>query len=106
MRTLSIDIETYSSTDLKTSGMYKYVEAPDFDIVLLSYAFNNEPVRLVDLASGEELPEVFLSALFDDSVLKTAHNAAFERTCLNKHLEQYYGLVYGLLPVEQWECTM
>lgn len=99
MRTLSIDIETFSSTDIKGAGVYKYVEAPDFDILLFAYAFDNEPVHVVDLASGEMLPYEVISALKDPVVLKKAFNANFERICISKWLNLY-------LPVEQWQCTM
>jgi len=99
MRTLGIDIETYSPVDLLKSGVYPYVEHPDFEILLFAYAFDNEPVRVIDLASGEKLPEEVFAALEDPEVLKTAHNAAFERTCIDQH--------FGLwLDVGQWECTM
>lgn len=99
MRTLSIDIETYSSTDIKGAGVYKYVEAPDFDILLFAYAFDNEPVQVVDLAGGEMLPYEVISALKDPAVLKKAFNANFERVCISQWLNLY-------LPVEQWQCTM
>lgn len=99
MRTLSLDIETYSSVDLAKSGMYKYAESPDFEILLLSYAFDDKVVHTVDLASGEQIPAEILNALTDPSVLKTAHNAAFERTCLAQYLNQP-------MPPQQWECTM
>ncbi|MBS1988737.1 DNA polymerase [Candidatus Dependentiae bacterium] len=99
MRNLSIDIETYSSTDLSNCGVYKYVEAPDFEILLFAYAFDNEPVQLVDLASGEQLPADVLAALTDPNVKKTAHNANFERTCI----AAFFGIT---LLAEQWECTM
>lgn len=65
---LSIDIETYSSIDLKTHGVYRYVEAPDFEILLFAYAFNDEPVQIVDLAQGEELPVRVRQALTDPDV--------------------------------------
>lgn len=99
METLSIDIETFSSADLKTSGVYKYTEAPDFTILLLSYSLNDAPVETVDLASGEAIPAHILDMLQDELVLKTAHNAAFERACLAKYLGQP-------MPAGQWECTM
>lgn len=102
MSVLSIDIETYSSTDLKKSGIYKYVEAPDFAILLIGWAIDNEPIQLFDLAG--DLPEAdqakqFIPLLTDPSILKTAHNANFERVCLKK----YFGID---LPIEQWQCTM
>ncbi len=99
MRTLSIDIETYSSVVLKISGVYKYVESSDFAILMLAYAFDNEEVRIIDLARGEKMTVQVLSALHNVNIKKTAHNAAFERLCINKH--------FGIdIPVSQWSCTM
>lgn len=102
MRTLAIDIETYSSVDLIKSGVYKYVKSPDFSILLFAYAFDNEPVQVVDLVQNEELPDEVINALTDKDVLKTAYNAQFERVCLDRFI--YLGV--DKLPVEQWECTM
>jgi len=99
MHTLAIDIETFSSVDIKSAGMYKYVQAPDFEILLFAYSFNGGPITVMDLASGEQVPEHVLAALTDPQVLKTAFNAAFERTCIAE-----YFLID--LPVKQWECTM
>jgi len=102
MRRLHIDIETYSSVDLKTSGLYRYVESPDFEILLLTYAFDDGALHCVDLASlaeGGPLDNYFLQSLVDPNITKVAHNATFERVALSK----YTGVP---LPVEQWECTM
>lgn len=101
MRELGIDIETYSSRDLSKCGVYKYVEAPDFAVLLFAYSVDNAPVVCVDFAQGEELPDEILNALVDPTVTKTAWNAAFERICLSKHL----GLSTPLDPA-QWKCTM
>ena len=98
MRQLSIDIETYSSIDLKL-GVYRYVDAPDFQILLFAYAFDDEPVELIDLACGEELPAEVMQALTDKTVLKKAYNAQFERVCIGKYLGMQ-------LDVRQWWCTM
>lgn len=95
MATLAIDIETYSSADIRY-GVYKYAEAPDFEILLLGYAFDDEPVQVADL-TREEAPARFVQALFDRSVTKTAFNANFEMTCLRKY--------YPDMPLECWECT-
>lgn len=95
MRTLAIDLETYSSNNIKYS-VYKYVEAPDFEILLFAYAFDDDPVRVVDLAQGETLPDDVKAALYDKDVLKTAFNANFEINCLRKYFPD--------LPEEQWEC--
>ena len=97
MRNLYIDIETYSSVDITTCGAYKYIASPDFEILIVGYAFDNEPVQVIDLAQGEELPEEFEEALFDMDVLKHAHNAVFERLCFKR-------IGYDI-PAKQWRCT-
>ena len=102
MRRLHIDIETYSSVDLKTCGLYRYVESPDFHIQLLTYCYDDGPLRLIDLISvmdGEDLPPQFVADLYDPRIVKVAHNATFERVCLSKHFNKS-------IPVTQWECTM
>ena len=96
---MHLDIETYSSAALPKCGVYRYCDAPDFEILLLSYAFDGAPVATVDMACGESLPDVFLRALEDPDVLKIAHNAAFERVCFSKHLGHW-------LDPAQWRCTM
>ncbi|MEG2417715.1 MAG: DNA polymerase [Eubacterium sp.] len=99
MKTLAIDIETYSSVDLLKSGVYAYSEAPDFTVLLFAYAFDADPVALVDLASGESIPETVIDALRDnENILKTAFNANFERTCLARFLG------FPMQP-EGWQCT-
>ena len=95
MRTLGIDIETYSSNDIRY-GVYKYVDAPDFEILLFGYAFDDEPVECIDLTT-QKLPDEIVKALYDPEVIKTAFNANFEITCLRKFFPD--------LPSEQWECT-
>lgn len=95
---LFIDIETYSSVDIKSCGSYKYIESPDFEILIVGYAFDDEPVTVIDLAQGEELPEEFEDALFDESIKKHAHNAVFERSAFKR--------VGYDIPVEQWYCTL
>ena len=97
MTVLDIDIETYSSIDLKSCGVYRYTEAPDFEILLFGYAFDDKPVQVVDLAQGEKLPKDVLEAMMDPNVTKTAYNANFERTCLAKHFNRY-------MHPEQWHC--
>lgn len=97
-RVLRIDLETYSSVDLRACGVHRYVESDDFQIMLLGYAFDDEPVQVVDLARGEQLPERLHLALSDPAVIKTAYNAAFETACLSRH--------FGTpMPIEQWRCT-
>lgn len=95
MHTLAIDIETYSSNDIRY-GVYKYVDAPDFEIMLFGYAFDDEPVEVVDL-TREEVPDRVIQALFNLSITKTAFNANFEMTCLRK--------LYPTMPFGCWECT-
>lgn len=96
--TLSIDIETYSSVDLKTCGVYAYTASPDFEILLFAYAYNGGHVAVVDLKSGDNMPILVEARLWDSEVLKTAYNANFERTCLAKHFNTE-------MPPEQWKCT-
>jgi DNA polymerase len=98
-RQLSIDIETFSPVDLTSSGVFKYAEDPGFTILLLAYAYDNGPVRIIDLASGEALPDALLNDLSDPSLIKTAYNASFEIACLNAFL-------ITRLDPSQWECTM
>ena len=81
---LFIDIETYSSVDIKSCGAYKYIESPDFEILIIGYAFDDLPVQVIDLAQGEEMPDEFVEALFDEDVRKHAHNAVFERTAFKR----------------------
>lgn len=97
MRTLAIDIETYSSVSLLKAGVYAYAESPDFDILLFGYAFDDDPVDVIDL-TVEPLPEELKAAIYDPAILKTAFNASFERTCLTKYLGK-------VTPPEQWSCT-
>ena len=100
---LSIDIETYSDRSLAKCGVYRYVESPAFEILLFSYSVDKQPVKLVDLARGEKIPDEVLDALTDDSVTKWAFNAAFERVCLSRCL----GFPTGkYLSPEGWRCTM
>lgn len=101
MKELGIDIETYSSNDLADCGVYKYVEAPDFTILLFAYSVDGGPVVCVDLAQDEKLSDDVMAALADPSVTKTAFNAAFERICISK----WMGLPEPL-PASQWKCTM
>ena len=88
MKTLSIDIETYSSTPLQKSGVYRYVEDPDFEILLFGYSVDGAAVQVVDLTSDKNIPKDVLDALIDDQVIKWAFNANFERICLSEHLKR------------------
>ena len=87
MRTLSIDIETYSDVPLQKSGVYRYCESPNFEILLFGYSADSGPVQVVDLACGEKIPSDVLDALTDDAVTKWAFNASFERVCLSRYLQ-------------------
>lgn len=103
MRALSIDIETYSSVDLAKSGVYRYIESPDFEILLFGYSIDSGDVQVVDLANGETLPVEIHYALTDPTVTKWAFNVQFERVCLSKYL----GLPEGqYLDSKSWRCTM
>ncbi|MDD4038881.1 MAG: hypothetical protein PHF06_10900, partial [Sphaerochaeta sp.] len=86
MNCLFVDIETYSSTDLAKSGVFRYCEAEDFEILLFGYSVDGTDVRVVDLARGESIPKDIIEALTDSSVVKWAFNAAFERICLSRYL--------------------
>ena len=96
---MGIDIETYSSAPLPRCGVYRYCDAPDFEILLFSYAFDDEPVQTIDLARGETLPKEVISALEDPDIIKVAYNAQFERVCLSRYLGHW-------LDPHQWRCTM
>ena len=98
-KTLSIDLETYSSVDIGKCGVYKYAESPDFEILLFAYSCDYGPVQLVDIAQGEMLPDEVFDWLYDPAVEKTAFNAAFERTCIGSYFGRY-------CDPEQWSCTM
>ncbi len=98
MSLLAIDIETFSDVDLPKCGVYAYTDSPLFQILLFAYAFDDEPTQVVDLACGEQLPDRVLTALEDEAVTKTAFNAAFERTCISRHLGRR-------LSPAAWQCT-
>lgn len=115
MENLSIDLETFSSVDLKKCGVYKYAESDDFEILLFGYSVDGSEVQVVDLAQGETIPEVVLSALTDETVIKWAFNAQFERVCLSCYLRDKginvnpgkTGKSEGLfLNPSSWHCTM
>lgn len=106
MRILSIDLETYSEVDIKKAGLYKYAE--NSEILLFAYAFDDEPVQVIDFALGETLPDEVLKALWDKDVMKTAYNAAFEIHVINHWLETE-GLIdigESYMNPAQWFCTM
>ena len=99
MKNLSVDIETFSSIDLTKSGVYRYAEAPDFEVILLGYSVDGGDVIVLDLANGEVLPVEIREALLDDTVIKWAFNAQFERVCLSRYLGTW-------LKPDAWKCTM
>lgn len=103
MKTLSIDIETYSDVQLPKTGVYRYCESPNFEILLFAYSIDSQPVQVVDLACGETIPEEIIAALEDDTVIKWAFNAAFERICLSRFLGYPTG---AYLSPESWRCSM
>lgn len=119
MKTLSIDIETYSDVPLQKSGVYRYCESPSFEILLFGYSADSGPVQVVDLACGEKIPADVLDALTDDAVTKWAFNASFERVCLSRYLRDL-GIsldpfhdkhplsqeVARFLNPESWRCSM
>ena len=115
MKNLSVDLETFSSVNLGKCGVYKYAESDDFEILLFGYSVDGSEVQVVDLAQGETIPEVVLSALTDETVTKWAFNAQFERVCLSRYLRDkginvnpgQTGKSEGLfLNPSSWHCTM
>ena len=117
METISIDIETYSGNDLNKCGVYKYVQHPDFDILLFGYAVDGGEVHVVDLAAGEEIPEEIVAALSDEDVTKWAFNSNFERICLSEWLRRNHPEHFSSYSVEGdsvgeyldprgWKCSM
>ena len=103
MKTISIDIETYSDQPLPKTGVYRYVESPLFEILLFSYSVDGGPVKVVDLACGESIPQDILAALEDESVIKWAFNASFERICLSRYLGYPTG---NYIDPCSWRCSM
>lgn len=117
MKTLHLDLETYSSTDLSKCGVYKYVQAQDFEILLFGYSIDDGDVRVIDLAQGEQIPNNIIKALSDENIIKWAYNANFERICLSEYLRRYYetdfisysvneDTVGDYLNPKGWKCSM
>ena len=116
MKSLSIDLETFSDVDLKKCGVYRYAESPNFEILLFAYSEDNGPVQVVDLACGEEIPEHILAALTDEEITKWAYNASFERVCLSywlrKHHPEHFcsysipkDTIGNYLDPSSWKCS-
>lgn len=117
IKTLSLDLETYSDVDLGKCGVYRYAESPSFEVLLFGYAINSGEVHVIDLALGEKIPEEILNALTDDNITKWAFNASFERVCLSYWLRKHYpdkfnsysipeDSVKGYLNPSSWRCCM
>lgn len=103
MKELGLDLETYSSVDIGKSGVYRYSESPDFEILLFACSVDGQPVKVYDLACGEKVPDKILKALSDEKVIKHSFNASFERVCLSRYLELPTGTY---LSPEGWHCDM
>ena len=105
---LSLDLETRSSVDIAKSGVYRYAESDDFDILLFGVSINHEPVTVYDIACGDTVPDEILKALIDPAVLKSAYNSAFERICLSYWLRRNRPNIFSgeYLNPESWQCTM
>ena len=117
IKSLSIDLETYSDVDLSKCGVYKYTESDNFEILLFAYSINHGDVEVVDLAQGEKLPIEIIKALVDDGITKWAYNASFERVCLSRYISRYYpeyfisysineDTVNEFLNPSSWRCSM
>ena len=117
MKTLSIDLETFSDVDLNRCGVYRYTESPVFEILLFGYAKDDEPVHVIDLASGESIPMEILDALTNKTVIKWSFNASFERICLSAYMRKYFpgkflaqagsGDTAGqFLNPDSWRCSL
>lgn len=117
IHTLSIDVETFSNVDLKKCGVYKYAESPNFEVLLFGVSVNGGEVTVYDLASGDTVPEEIIRALSDDSIIKWAYNASFERVCLSVWLRRNYPQHFSSYSIEEdtvrnyldpssWRCSL
>lgn len=117
IKTISIDIETFSDVDLSKCGVYKYTESENFEILLFAYSINHGEVQVVDLAVGEKIPMEIIKALVDNKILKWAYNANFERVCLSRYISRYYPDIFisysipgdtvnEFLDPSSWRCSM
>ncbi|WP_019002557.1 DNA polymerase [Succinimonas amylolytica] len=103
MKSICLDLETFSSVDITKSGVYRYAESPDFEILLFACSVDGQPVQVYDLACGEKVPDEILKALTDEKIIKHSFNASFERICLSRYL----GLTPGTyLSPDGWHCDM
>lgn len=103
MKEISIDIETFSNEDISKSGVYRYAESDDFEVLLFSYSVDKGAVKTVDIASGEQIPQEILNALEDETIIKWAFNANFERVCLSRFLGYKLG---KYINPKSWRCSM
>ena len=117
IKTISIDIETFSDIDLSKCGVYKYTESENFEILLFAYSINHGEVQVVDLAIGEKIPMEIIKALVDNKILKWAYNANFERVCLSRYISRYYPDIFISYSIDEdtvneflnpssWRCSM
>lgn len=117
MKSLHLDLETYSSTDLSKCGVYKYVQAKDFEILLFGYSIDDGDVRVIDLAQGERIPDDIIKTLSDENIIKWAYNANFERICLSEYLRRNYERYFNSYSINEdtvgnylnpkgWKCSM
>lgn len=117
VKTISIDIETYSDIDLSKCGVYKYSESENFEILLFAYSINHGDVKVIDLALGEKIPIEIITALVDNKIIKWAYNASFERVCLSRYISRYYPGIFISYSIDEdtvnefldpssWRCSM
>lgn len=117
VKTISIDIETYSDIDLSKCGVYKYSESENFEILLFAYSINHGDVKVIDLALGETIPIEIITALTDNKIIKWAYNASFERVCLSRYISRYYPGIFISYSIDEdtvnefldpssWRCSM
>ena len=101
MKNISIDLETYSDVDLKKCGVYKYVQSPNFEILLFGYSADGGAVQVVDLAQGKVIPDEIIEALTDEKITKWAFNSQFERICLSEYLRRFYPAKFISYSIEE-----
>ena len=104
MKSISIDIETFSSVELVKTGVYRYASAPDFEILLFGYSVDKDPVQVVDIARGEEVPQEIIKALIDDAFIKYSFNCSFERICISVWLCRNYPQFFNRYSINGDQC--